>query len=296
MPVDFFAGQRQMATWGSRINTFLGAAVFKKTLACVVALMAYTALGDAIQHALHRDIIVPSGGQALFGAALTILLVLRTNSSYDRWWEARKLWGQLVNDSRNLALKVSSMADVPPAEKQHVARLIVGFARCLKEHLRRGVLEETLEQLPEKVPERIHHVPAYLSGRLFEIVRGWRDQGTLHRLDHHLMDKHISALMDICGACERIRNTPLPLSHRTLIPQLLAVYLAFLPVGLENSHWNVLMVGAVGYFLIGLELVADDIEEPFGHDLDDLPLDRIADNIERSVVEITSSGADVALG
>lgn len=271
--------------WGARIRRFLGSSVFRRTSSCVLGLTAYTAAGNFLQDYYQNDILLPAGGQALFGAALSVLLVLRTNSAYDRWWEGRKLWGQLTNECRNLAVKLRVMADVEPAELALARRWLAAFPACLRDHLRQGVSDETLSRLPEPVAEGQSHVPGFVSSRLLALVRRWRDQGKLHRLDHHLIDRHISALLDICGGCERIRNTPLPLSHRALIPQLLVVYLVLAPVGMDTNPWNLVLVAGVGYFLIGLELVAEDIEEPFGLDLDDLPLDRLCDNIGRFASE-----------
>lgn len=286
MPLDFFAGQHQINTWGGRIGEYLNSSVFRRTTACCAALVVYVVVARSIEDYFGRDIELSTSDISLAGAVLSLLMVLRTNSAYDRWWEGRKLWGALVNNCRNLSLKICAMSDVDEEQLAKAEELIIDIPVALKEHLREGLTEETLSSFRLTFPKHVTHLPAYLSGELFSLVRAWRDQGKLNKMDHHLIDQHIVSFMDICGACERIRNTPLPMAHRALIPQLLAVYLLVLPLGLELTVANVAVTVGVGYFLLGLEIAAEDIEEPFGHDCNDLPLDRICSNIKRSVNEI----------
>ena len=293
MPVNFYEGQKQVQTWGDRVFTFLGTKVFKKTGACCLMLGVYVWLGHAVENYFHVRLQLPANDTALVGAALSILMVLRTNSAYDRWWEGRKHWGALVNNCRNLALKVKTMSATSAEERALMGTYIVLFPYVLRDHLRDGVTEATLSRLPEPVPPDLFSLPAHIAERIFAIAKSWRDEEKLHRLDHHLMDSHISSLMDICGACERIRNTPLPLVYRALIPQLLVLYLVVAPLGLVLTPANLILTMLVGYFLIGLELVAEEIEEPFGTDDDDLQLDRISKGIERSVRQILPELSDV---
>lgn len=286
MPVDFFEGHKQVQTWGDRVGTFLGTAVFKKTAACCVMLLIYVAVGHAVEAYFGVRLNLPANDTAVFGAALSILMVLRTNSAYDRWWEGRKHWGALVNTCRNIALKVESMSRAEPEEKALAGRYIALFPYVLRDHLRDGIQDETIALLPEQPDREVFHYPAYLTGRLMAIVLAWRDKGLLEKLDHHLLDTQINAWMDICGACERIRNTPLPLAHRALIPQLLVLYLVIVPISMDFNAANACLTFVMGYFLIGLELVAEEIEEPFGTDDDDLQLDRLCKGIERTVRQI----------
>lgn len=287
MPIDFFEGHTQLGNWGGRVNAYFGSTVFKKTLGACAVLVLYVALGQSIEYYFGVRIVIPGrDGAAVFGAALSILMVLRTNTAYDRWWEGRKLWGSLVNNCRNLALKVSVMSEADDQAKRETAQWISTFPYTMRDHLRQGILDETLQRFPEKLPPGVTHVPAFIAGRLFATMKTWRDEGLLNKIDHHLIDQHVSSFMDLCGACERIRNTPLPLAHRALIPQLLGLYLVIVPLSLEMTLANALLTFGMGYFLIGIELVAEHIEEPFGTDEDDLPLTQICENIERSINQI----------
>ena len=294
MPVNFYEGQKQVQTWGGRVIDFLGTKVFKKTGACCLMLGIYVAVGHMVENYFHYRLQLPADDTAVIGAALSILMVLRTNSAYDRWWEGRKHWGALVNNCRNLALKVETMSSASHQEKALVGTYIALFPYVLRDHLRNGMTQETLARLPEPPPSDLFNAPAYIAGRIFTLIKGWRDGDKLHRLDHLMMDPHISSLMDICGACERIRNTPLPLVYRALIPQLLVLYLIVAPLGLEFSTANLALTIIIGYFLIGLELVAEEIEEPFGTDNDDLQLDRICKGTERSIRQILPELSEVS--
>ncbi len=289
MSIDFYEGQRQVHSWGARILAFVHSSVFLRLLTSGTVLFLYLCVAQFIMFKLDWSLNIEISDVKILGAIISMLIVLRTNSAYERWWEARKLWGQLVNESRNLALKIRTMVDSGDQDLELAQEYIASFPLCLRDHLRDGLQETTLAALPEPLPESVTHVPAYVAGKLFAILKRWKSKGQLDRLDHHLIDQHVKALMDICGACERILNTPLPLSHRALIPQLLAIYLIIVPLAVDLDVAYALIGMGACYFLLGLELIAEEIEEPFGEGTDDLPLDTLANNIGRSVREIFAS-------
>jgi len=263
-----------------RIFAFFNHTVFKRLCAAVFLLAMYSALDVFVETSLNDDIHFPDGVQAVLGGVLSLLLVFRTNSAYDRWWEARKQWGQLVNDSRNLALKVRSLVHIPPAERRRTGEIIMAFPHSLRDHLR--------GRRSPHGPEGVNHVPLYLARVMFDKINGWRQSNAIDGWTQQVLDRHVAAWMDIAGACERIRNTPLPLSHRALIPQILLCYMLVLPISLPDNLWTILVTCTVGYFMLGLEFIAEELEEPFGHDSDDLPLEQFCANIDRSVQEALS--------
>ena len=223
----------------------------------------------------------------LNGIVLGVLLVFRNNAAYDRWWEGRKLWGQLVNDSRNLALAARSLANPPQEETREFGRILIGFAHALRMHLRGRV---ALNEIPgfENDNRRPAHVPAFLAHLAHQRIVAWRDAQRIDGFGLLRLHELAQASMNVCGACERIRTTPLAYSYRALLRHGTVIYTmlapiytvaAFGPMGLP-----VLML--VFYFLIGVEIAADDIEEPFGHDGDDLSLNAYCKVIESSVVEL----------
>ncbi len=149
----------------------------------------------------------------LNGLVLGFLIAFRNNHAYDRWWEARKLWGQLTNESRNLCLKVRALSELEPADCAMIGRLVAEFAEALMEHLRRRDGSDEPPSPEENKIDRVHR-PIKIAGAIFEIVVKWKRDGRLDGWGLLLLDGQIKSLMDICGACEKIRNTPLPTSYR----------------------------------------------------------------------------------
>lgn len=231
---------------------------------------------------------------SLLGFAISMLLVFRTNTAYDRWWEARKLWGELVNVSRNVAIKVESLV---PADDTATRRIFIGligrFAHELCAHLRseQTRVELDTEGHPElEEPDRDKHVPAQLA------LRMQRRAQRLYR-DGHISGEQLIGLvtdltvfMNICGACERIKNTPIPYSYTTFLKKFIVVYVLTLPFGFVFSlgYLAVPVVVFVFYVLASLELIAEEIEDPFGMDANDLPLARLATMIEANARDILS--------
>jgi len=229
---------------------------------------------------------------ASLGAVLGLLLVFRTNTAYDRWWEGRKLWGQLVNDSRNLAIKARTFAAEDQSDLQEFGRLITSFAFELKDHLREPLPPPIKD--PDAAPTMIaQHVPMSVANRIVGRIMSWKRESHIDGFETMMLDGHARALMDICGACERIRKTPIARGYLVFIRKCIMVYLLALPWGIARDFgWLTAAVTAiVAYFMIGLELVAEDVEEPFGHGSDDLQLDEYCRTIRGSVEEVMNAPA-----
>lgn len=232
---------------------------------------------------------------SLLGFAISMLLVFRTNTAYDRWWEGRKLWGALVNVSRNLAVKMSAWLRPEDREdRAHFARLIGLFAAELGRHLLR---EETRlgldeEPHPELDIDRRRHVPAQvvalMHARTTRLVR----EGRITQEQLIVLATDINAFLDICGACERIKNTPIPFSYSTFIKKFIVVYTVTLPFGfvLVMGWMAVPVVMFIFYVLASLELIAEEIEDPFGRDSNDLPMERMATTIADNVNAMLDRG------
>jgi ion channel-forming bestrophin family protein len=235
----------------------------------------------------REDLVIHPQLHALLGTVLGLFLGFRTNTAYDRWWEGRKLWGQLVNDSRNLAIKARAFTKIDRESLLHFGRLVVTFARALKEHLREGVRPQDLSAY-KMIAVEPKHVPGHIALQLRQAVSEWAQKGSIDRFEEMMLDRHITALMDICGGCERIRRTPLATSYRTFIRQGIALYLATLPWGLvyDFGFWTIPAVMMVTYFLVGVEMIAEEVEEPFGRSADDLMLDDLCKTIDATVSEI----------
>lgn len=235
---------------------------------------------------------LPSNLFSLIGIVLSILLVFRTNSAYDRWWEGRKQWGALVNNCRNLA--IMGHVTFPVEDKQGRKRFasdIANFCISLKEHLRSGVKNEELILIDGDTRAGLEgrsHIPAFFSSQLHAQVQTYYRKGEITDSDLLNFKPQLQSLLDIAGACERIRKTPIPFSYAVYVKVLVFVYVLMLPLAMvsELSYWSVPIVMFLAFTFIGIEMMAQEIEEPFGLDCNDLPTGDIAHNIKNNVFEL----------
>jgi putative membrane protein len=218
---------------------------------------------------------------------VSVLVGFRTRAAYDRWWEGRRLWGELTNEIRNLCVKAAAYARVNGEERHELARILAAFPTALMRNLRGPV---QLSELPgfAKAAECPAHVPLYLADRVAARVAAWRASGALDGHSHQMLDNHISALMNVCGGCERIRNTPLPGSYLALLRHGLILSFLAAPwhLAISLGVWSIVVQAVLVYFLFGVELMAEGVEQPFAFDPDDLPLERYCETIRASVESI----------
>lgn len=229
---------------------------------------------------------------SILGFAISMLLVFRTNTAYDRWWEGRKLWGQLVNTSRNLALKIDAHTD--PADistRSLFARSIALFAHEMRLHLQLEKTRLALDGQPHpEIPDfdRSKHVPAQVAKVMQQRILTLHRAGSISGEQLIVLDKEIVQFMEICGACERIKNTPIPYSYSSFIKKFIVVYVLTLPFGFVFSlgYIAIPVTMFIFYVMASLELIAEEIEDPFGTDTNDLPMERLANMIKGNVDEI----------
>jgi len=219
-----------------------------------------------------------------------VLVGFRTKAAYDRWWEGRQLWGELTNQCRNLSLKAAAYANPSYGDRRELARLLSAFPTALMLHLRGKV---NLRDVPgfQDDPANPDHVPAAISGRVMALIGAWRAADAIDGHRQQIIDNHASALMNVCGACERIRNTPLPESYLLLLRHGLILSFIVAPwhLAISLGAWAIAVQALLVYFFFGVELTAEATEQPFGVDPDDLPLERYCTNIRASVEEILIS-------
>lgn len=234
---------------------------------------------------------IPSGLEAITSLSIGLLLVFRTNTAYAKWWEARTLWGALVNCSRNLVIK-SRVYTGQAEEAERMSRLISGFAFALKDHLRSAANLDKIEGFEDATEDPVH-VPGYVTHQVFSLIEKWHRE---ELIDGHVLrelDREASKLLEICGSCERIRKTRISRSYRNFVNQCLFVYLITLPWGLvDDFRWMTIPTTIIAaYFVAGLELVAVAVDEPFGVDEDDLDLDGLCQTIKTSANELVHHSA-----
>lgn len=221
------------------------------------------------------------------GFVLSLLLAYRTNTAYDRWWEGRKLWGALVNNSRNLAIKLSAILQ-DENDISYFRKLIPVYSTVLANHLMNEESSMTLFEGLDLEIEHHKHKPNQVAGLLFKKANALYKAGKITGDQLIIINAELQSFTDVSGACERIKNTPIPYSYNAFIKKFIFFFIMTLPFGFVFSlgYLAVPVVVFIFYVLASLELIAEEIEDPFGNDTNDLPLVKIASNIKKHVEEI----------
>lgn len=229
------------------------------------------------------------------GFIISLVLVFRINSAYDRWWEGRKLWGSLLNNSRNIALKMNAIISENDKDLRMVIQnLLRSYAFELKEHLRGNNAMDHIKfdsiLLKDKYQEAAHkpnYIASVLTSRVISYIKS-KDQSSN---DYLIINENIDDLTEICGACERIKNTPIPYSYSIFIKKIIFFYIITMPLtfGVSMGYWSIPLVMIMFYAFTSLELLSEEIEDPFGTDFNDLPTDEIAGKIDANTKEILST-------
>lgn len=223
----------------------------------------------------------------LLGFVISLLLAYRTNTAYDRWWEGRRMWGGLVNSSRNLAIKLAAILK-DENDLAFFRKMIPGYASILQKHLNDS---DTAKQLFDDVDLEIDHHkhrPNQVAKMLFHKVNDLYASKKITGDQLIILNNELQSLTDICGACERIKNTPIPYSYSAFIKKFIFIYVLTLPFAYVFilGYFVIPVVVFIFYVLASLELIAEEIEDPFGTDDNDLPTKKIAENIKRHVEEL----------
>ncbi|WP_040474032.1 bestrophin family protein [Flavobacterium frigoris] len=276
--------------WITFIFRFHKADTFRQLIPLMIFIGAYSAgvayleleYWDLPQDSHVKNISIMHG---MLGFVISLLLVFRTNTAYDRWWEGRKIWGSLVNNSRNLAIKLSAILS-EESDRAFFRKIIPSYASILNKHLKD---EETSKQLFEDIIIEHHkHRPNQVAKILFHKINDLYNSKKITGDQLIILNHEIQSLTDICGACERIKNTPIPYSYSGFIKKFIFFYVMTLPFGyVFNLGYYVIPVVVFIFYVLGsLELIAEEIEDPFGNDANDLPTKKIAENIKRHVEEL----------
>jgi putative membrane protein len=238
---------------------------------------------------LLQDTASSMAVHSLLGFVIGLLLVFRTNTAYDRWWEGRKQWGALVNTTRHLAIQLQAVlkADIPEepeynfgnkklAERDKAMLLLLEYPNALSLHLRM----EAGHTGP--------HRPNQIAAKLQLSAVNWTQDQWFEPEMYIGLERRIGQLTDITGACERIRNTPIPYIYNMFIKKFIFIYVMTMPLALISAfgYWSAPIAVFTLYVFGSLELLAEEIEEPFGHDASDLPLDDLCKTMERNIREL----------
>ncbi|MCS6783359.1 MAG: bestrophin family ion channel [Gloeomargarita sp. SKYBB_i_bin120] len=224
------------------------------------------------------------------------LLIFRTNTAYDRFWEGRKAWGTVVNASRNLARQLLIMVDEQTSldrlKKEEVLRLVVAYTIALKKHLRgQSALQELRKWVSRDrlvLLSNTKHQPLTIAFWISDYLRWQFQQQRLTPHQFTSLERLLSELVDVTGVCERILSTPQPLAYSVHLRHILILYCLSFPFRLVSQlGWGVIPATAIAAFVVlGIEEIALEIENPFGTDPNDLPLDYICRDIEQDIEEL----------
>jgi ion channel-forming bestrophin family protein len=230
-------------------------------------------------------------GHVLIGVALGLLIVFRNNCSYDRYWEGRKLWGAIVNSSRNLVREAAAFA----GGAAELARLVTAYPLALKQHLRGS--KDLEEVRPLLAPAAFDHAsaagnpPSVIAYYMTAWIRDRLTAGTIDSVTARMLEDHVRTLLECQGGCERILRTPIPFAYAVHIKQLLMLYLVTLPFILVGDlGWVALpTVAVIAFGLLGIEEAGVEIEDPFGDDPNDLPLEAICATVGRDAQSLADA-------
>ncbi len=269
---------------GSMVREILG-----RVLVCVV-----WAVVVVVIHKYAQPLAIPSTVHGLVGVALGLLLVFRTNASYDRFWEGRKMWGGIVNETRNLGRASSVLLKEEPGLMGAVLRWTIAWAYAARDSLRG---EKSLGPVGDELPpEEVQavltagHVPLAVARRITTTLADARDRGRISDYVLMTLDQNTQLLIDYLGACERIHKTPLPFAYVVHLRRALILYNFTLPFALVDSFgWGTILATLmVAYTFFGIEEIGVEIEDPFGRDDNDLPLEDICATIQRNLLAFSA--------
>jgi putative membrane protein len=235
----------------------------------------------------------------VFNLVLGLLLVFRTNTAYERFWEGRKLWGVLVVNIRNLARQIwVGVAEIEPSDREKKAsalRLLGAFALATKLQLRKEPVNEELEAL--LTPAHYQYIkdsktpPLKVATWIGEYIQQQHNRNCLNSNQLLAMNQLLDSMVEGFTGCDRISKTPIPLAYSIYLKRLLLIYCLALPFQCVGSlhWWTGVIVGLISFVLLGIEEIGNEIEDPFGVDPNDLPVDGICQTVLDNIEELTAT-------
>jgi ion channel-forming bestrophin family protein len=273
---------------GSVIPTIFGRVVLCGAFGLFISVLSFYKLPIA---AKAFGGIIPS-------IVLGLLLVFRTNTAYERFWEGRKAWGSIVNNVRNLSRSIwVAIAELDlnhRHEKEQVLKLLIAFAVSTKLHLRSQAVDDRLSKLVSSLElEKLQSTtnpPLEIAFWIGDYLQSKYEQNQISLYQMNELQMLLNGLVDMLGACERILRTPMPMAYAIHLKQLIMLYCLLLPFQIveELMWWTAPAIALVSFTLFGIEAIGVEIENPFGTDPNDLPLDAICNTIERNIEDLIS--------
>jgi ion channel-forming bestrophin family protein len=278
-------------SWWKLIFVFHRSDTLRQLMPAMAGVAAYTAavayLEQDVFHAQFKNATIV---HSLVGFVLSMLLVFRTNTAYERWWEGRRVWGSIVNNSRNLAMKLCVMVD-DPATRRRLRALISNEVMAMKWQLRKGFNDDDFEdtdRYPMDGFKGKQHLPNAIMQAIYMQVEELRSKGKITGEQMLFLNPELQSFADNMGACERIQKTPIPYAYSLFLKKVIFLYIFTMPIGFvsEFGYWSIAIIPLVFYAFAGIEIIAEEIEDPFGQDANDLPLNRLSNTVRDNLKEI----------
>lgn len=291
MPVRKLWNQQHWFRLALQLRGSVILAVLPRVLLCGVFATLVTVL-----YYSGRPVTLSAGAGVVLNIVLGLMLVFRTNTAYERFWEGRRIWGTIINTVRNLARHIwvnileKDLQD--RQEKQAALYLLVAFAVATKLHLRQKPINEELQPLLSlsrySTLKLMNNPPLEIALWIQDYLQHQYQRGCIHVYQLSYMQQLINTLVDSLGSCERILKTPIPLAYAIHLKQLLLIYCLILPFQFiqDLGWWTIPIVGFISFALFGIEEIGIEIENPFGTDPNDLKLDTFCETMKVNIDDL----------
>ncbi len=291
--------------WRSHLFDIKGS-MLKQISSRILAAVVWSAVVTAGYEYWHNGVkladrlpLLPLTVHALIGTAIGLLLVFRTNSSYDRFWEGRRMWGSMLNESRNLARSASVLLASVPDVQSRLLGWTMAFPHAVMHQLRGSSknLGNHGDRLAAADVQRVlshDHVPLAVAREMTRNLVEAKNRQAISEYLFVALDQNVQLLIDYVGACERIQKTPMPFAYMVHLRRVILLYCYSLPLALvrEYDWWTIPATFFVAFVLLGIEEIGVEIENPFGNDDNDLPLESFCESIRRSVEEMGKTSTE----
>ncbi|MFM7190238.1 MAG: bestrophin family protein, partial [Microcystaceae cyanobacterium] len=284
----------QQKQWFQELSRWQGSVI--PVILPKVLLFMVMSLGVTGLYVQGLNLALPVKSGLIPSIVLGLLLVFRTNTAYDRFWEGRKLWGSLINNVRNLSrliwVAVQEKNHEDRLAKQQALRLLEAFAIAMKLHLRGEKVSPELVPLMShdfyETLQHINHPPLEIAFWISDYLQQQSNRDRINPYQLNAMFQLLDDMVDTLGACERILKTPIPAAYAIHLKQLVFLYCLTLPFELVDQlvWFTAPLVGLVSFAIFGIEAIGVEIENPFGYDANDLPLDQICQTIQRNLEDL----------
>lgn len=273
--------------------------VFGKIKYEMIVIILYATAIALLYNAYHlKSFTIPIAVPAILGTVISLLLGFRSNQAYDRWWEARHIWGAIVNDSRTLGRQIMNFThdnynnNAIISFQDRMIRRQIAWTYSLAKHLRKQssdqIIEKYLNKQEQAYVKTVDNVPSAILDLMARDLKLAMEEGWINRFQQIEIDRTLSRLCDSMGKCERIKNTVFPATYSLYIHLALLLFIALLPFGVIEYFglFEVPLVVAISACFLLIEKMAIHLQDPFENKPTDTPMTHIANGIEKNLLQL----------